>query len=215
MTTTKQTRRSLLHNCLALLTAAVILAPSVQAAPSSPAKKKEVATFAAGCFWSMEALFEQLKGVESVEPGYAGGSVAAPRYEQVGTGKTGHAETANIVFDPGVISYRDLLRVLLTLRDPTTLDKQGPDEGPQYRSAIFYRSEAQKQAAREVIREITAARVWKNPIVTTVTPYTNFYRAEEYHRDYFRRNPQESYCEFVIAPKIALLRTKFKSLLKQ
>ncbi len=161
----------------------------------------EVATFAAGCFWSMEAIFEQLKGVEKVEPGYAGGRTAKPSYEQVGTGKTGHAETFDITFDPDVISYRDLLEVLFTVHDPTTLNKQGADVGTQYRSAIFYRSEEQKKTAQKAISEI-AARLWKKPIVTTVQPFTNFYRAEDYHQDYYKRNPKESYCTFVIGPKM-------------
>ena len=177
-------------------------------------KNKETATFAAGCFWSMEAIFKQLKGVEKVEPGYAGGSTAKPSYEQVETGKTGHAETANITFDPKVISYRDLLQVLLTVRDPTTMNRQGPDEGPQYRSVIFYRNAAQKQAAQKAIQEVNVSHQWKNPVVTQVAPLTTFYRAEGYHLDYYNQHPNEPYCRSVIAPEIAEFREKFKSKLK-
>ena len=170
---------------------------------------KEIATFAAGCFWSMEAIFEKLKGVESVEPGYAGGHVARPSYDQVSEGTTGHAEAVNIVFDPKVISYRDLLQVLLIVRDPTTLNRQGPDVGPNYRSVIFTHNEAQEKAAKDAIRDITEKKVWKAPIVTPVTSFANFYQAEDYHRDYYTRNPQLGYCKAVIAPKMEQLKKKF------
>ena len=176
---------------------------------------REVATFASGCFWSMEAIFKQLKGVEKAEPGYAGGKLVKPSYEQVETGTTGHAESLNIVFDPKVITYRDLLEVLLSSRNPTTPNKQGPDEGPQYRSLIFYRNEAQHKAATEVIQKFTHERVWPNPIVTEVVPFTNFYRAEEYHFNYYNLHPDERYCRYVIAPEIAEFRAKFKSKLKR
>jgi peptide-methionine (S)-S-oxide reductase len=175
---------------------------------------KEIATLAAGCFWSMEAIFEQLKGVEKVEPGYAGGHVANPSYEKVCSGSTGHAEAVNIVFDPKVISYRELLQVMLTLRDPTTLNRQGPDVGTNYRSVIFYHNKKQMEAAQAAIREVTAAKIWKSPIVTTVMPFTNFYQAEDYHRDYYRRHPDEGYSRQVIAPEIADLREKFASRVK-
>lgn len=175
---------------------------------------KEVATIAAGCFWSMEAIYQQLKGVEKVEPGYAGGFKAKPKYEQVSTGKTGHAEALQIVFDPKVISYSDLLEVLLTTRNPTTLNKQGADEGPNYRSAIFFRNAAQQKAARATIAKITAAKLWKQPIVTEVTPFSNFYRAEDYHFNYYLRNTDAPYCQAVIAPKLEELRAKFKDKLK-
>lgn len=208
------------------LTAALIgaLGAALLAAPGGrqtatpgpkPASARETATFAAGCFWSMEAIFKQLKGVEKVEPGYAGGKLAKPSYEQVETGTTGHAESINIVYDPKVITYRDLLEVLLTVRNPTTPNKQGPDEGPQYRSLIFYRSEAQHKAATEVIQKFTKERVWSGPIVTEVVPYSNFYRAEEYHFNYYNLHPEQGYCRFVIAPEIAEFRTKFKSKLKR
>ncbi len=162
----------------------------------------------------MEAIFKQLKGVERVEPGYAGGKVAKPSYEQVETGTTGHAESLNIVFDPKIITNRDLLEVLLTVRDPTTPDRQGPDEGPQYRSLIFYRNEAQHTAAAEEIKKINKSHMWPNPIVTQVVPFTSFYRAEAYHFDYYNLHPDERYCRFVIAPEIAQFRSRFKSKLK-
>lgn len=175
---------------------------------------REDATFAAGCFWSMEAIFKQLKGVDKVEPGYAGGVVAKPSYEQVETGNTGHAETVNIVFDPKVISYSDLLQVLLTVRNPTTLNKQGPDEGPQYRSIIFTHGAAQQAAAKEAIKKMSASGVWKAPIVTEVQPFTNFYRAEDYHLNYYNLHPDEPYCRSVIAPEIEEFHAKFKDKLK-
>ena len=163
----------------------------------------------------MEAIFKQLKGVYKAEPGYAGGKLANPSYEQVETGSTGHAEALNIVFDPKVISYRDLLDVLLTVRDPTTINRQGPDEGPQYRSIIFYRNEEQKRAAKEMIAKFNAAHIWQRPIVTEVQPFSNFYRAEDYHFNYYNLHPDQPYCKFVIAPEIAEFRAKFKSKLKR
>jgi peptide-methionine (S)-S-oxide reductase len=170
---------------------------------------KEIATLAAGCFWSMEAIYENLKGVESVEPGYAGGNVIQPKYEQVGAGGTGHAEAVHIVYDPKVISYRDLLQILLIMRDPTTLNRQGPDQGPNYRSVIFTHNASQKEIATQAIREITAAKVWQAPIVTPVTDFSNFYQAEDYHRDYYRRHPEYAYNRGVIAPKLKELKKKF------
>jgi peptide-methionine (S)-S-oxide reductase len=182
---------------------------TIQAPPG-----KEVATLAAGCFWSMEAIFEQLKGVEKVESGYAGGHVANPSYKKVCTGTTGHAEAVSIVFDPKVVSYRELLQVMLTVRDPTTLNRQGPDVGTNYRSVIFYHNKKQQEAAQEAIREITAAKIWKSPIVTEVVPFSNFYQAENDHRDFYRRHPQDGYSRQVIAPKLADLRVKFASRVK-
>lgn len=181
---------------------------------TSKAAVKETATFAAGCFWSMEAIFKQLKGVDKAEPGYAGGTTVNPSYEAVETGTTGHAEALNITFDPKVITYRELLEVLLTARNPTTSDKQGPDEGPQYRSIIFYRNEAQHSAALEAIQKMNVAHTWRDPIVTKVQPYTKFYRAESYHFDYYRQHPDQTYCKYVIAPEIAEFRAKFKAKLK-
>lgn len=181
----------------------------------APAKGQEVATFAAGCFWSMEAIFEDLKGVSSVEPGYAGGKVKNPTYEQVCGSRTGHAETVDIIFDPKQISYKNLVEIMLTMRDPTTLDSQGPDFGPQYRSVIFYRNEAQKKDAEAMIQEITKKGTWKDPIVTKVEPFKNFYVAEDYHRDYFAKNPNAGYCQAVIAPEIKELKEKFGTKVKQ
>ena len=210
-------RRAFIATALAMLGATMVFGAPVQAQTvkaKAPAKR-ETATFAAGCFWSMEAIFKQLKGVDKAEPGYAGGRTANPSYEQVETGKTGHAETVNITFDPAVISYSKLVEVLLTVRDPTTKDQQGPDEGPQYRSIIFYRSAAQRAAADQMIQKITAAHLWPHAIVTTVEPYSKFYPAEGYHHDYYRLHPNEPYTAHVVAPEIAEFRHKFKPLLKQ
>ncbi len=189
---------------------------SAASGPKAPAAKatRETATFAAGCFWSMEAIFKQLKGVVSATPGYAGGKSAHPSYEQVETGTTGHAESLNIVYDPNVITYRDLLDVLLTMRDPTSVNRQGNDEGPQYRSIIFVRSAEQRKDAKEMIAKFNATHVWPRPIVTEIQPYSQFYQAENYHFDYYRLHPGEGYCRTVIAPEIAEFRTKFKSKLK-
>jgi methionine-S-sulfoxide reductase len=185
-----------------------------QAVTAAPPRGMEYATLAAGCFWSQEAIFKQLKGVVKVEPGYAGGTLPHPSYEQVEGGDTGYAETANITFDPKVISYRELLQVLLIARDPTTLNKQGPDEGTQYRSVIFYRNAAQKQTAEQAIAQVNAAHVWTNPIVTTVQPFKTFYRAEDYHLNYYALHPDNPYCAFVIKPEITEFRAKFKAQLK-
>lgn len=213
-TNTLNTRRAVLRVSLATFAAlAGTLAAPAFAAPIKAAP--EQATFAAGCFWSMEAIFKQLKGVEKVEPGYAGGKVARPSYEQVETGMTGHAETINITFDPQTISYSQLLQVLLTVRNPTTLNAQGNDRGPQYRSVIFYRTPAQKKGAEAVIADFANRRVWRGRIVTTVEPYANFYSAEAYHYDYFNKHPNEGYCAYVIAPEIKEFHAKFASLLKK
>lgn len=178
-------------------------------------KGKEIATFAGGCFWCTEAIFRDLKGVEKVESGYSGGKVVNPSYEAVCTGTTGHAEAIQITFDPKVISYRDLLHIFMTTHDPTTLNRQGADSGTQYRSAIFYHNEEQKKVAQEVIKEIGAAHIWNNPIVTEVTHFTNFYKAENYHQDYFARNGGQPYCQIVIAPKVAKFREKYREKLKR
>ena len=167
---------------------------------------KELATLAGGCFWCTEAFFQELKGVEKVEPGYAGGRRPNPTYEQVCAGTTGHAEAVRITFDPGAISYACILRVFLSTHDPTTLNRQGADAGTQYRSAIFYHTEAQKQIADSAIGEMVSEGAWDRPVVTEVTPFTNFYTAEAYHLDYFARNPGQPYCRAVIAPKVAKLR---------
>jgi peptide-methionine (S)-S-oxide reductase len=173
---------------------------------------RETATLAGGCFWCLEAVFQDLRGVEQVRPGYAGGHLPDPSYEEVCTGTTGHAEVVQIVFDPGVVSYRDLLRVFFTIHDPTTRDRQGADVGPQYRSAIFYHSAEQRAVAEAVIAEV--AKVWDDPIVTELAPFERFYPAEEYHRDYYRRNPDQGYCRLVIAPKVAKVRQEYLDKLK-
>jgi len=166
----------------------------------------EVATLAGGCFWCLEAAFADLKGVDHVQSGYSGGHVVNPTYKHVCTGETGHAEVVQITFDPAVVPFGDLLHVFFTIHDPTTLDRQGGDVGTQYRSAIFYHSPAQKAEAERVIAELEAEKVWDDPIVTVVAPLEPFYPAEEYHRDYFRRNPDQAYCRAVIAPKVAKVR---------
>jgi peptide-methionine (S)-S-oxide reductase len=176
---------------------------------------KEVATLAGGCFWCLEAVFDELRGVEKVESGYSGGHAPNPTYRQVCAGTTGHAEVVQITFDPQVISFRELLQVFFTIHDPTTLNRQGADVGTQYRSAIFFHSPGQKKIAEEVIAEMTTAKVWDDPIVTEVTEFSEFYPAEEYHRDYYQRNPQQPYCQMVIAPKVAKSRKHFLAKLKR
>lgn len=174
----------------------------------------ELATLAGGCFWCLEAVFEQLRGVTKVTSGYSGGHVPHPSYEAVCTGATGHAEVVQVAFDPDELSFRDLLGVFFTLHDPTTLDRQGGDVGSQYRSAIFYHDEAQRQTAEEVVRELDAEHVFDDAIVTKIEPLEAFYPAEEYHREYYRRNPNQPYCRAVIAPKVAKLRSKYLEKLK-
>jgi peptide-methionine (S)-S-oxide reductase len=172
-------------------------------------KSKEVATLAGGCFWCLEAVYLELRGVDRVMSGYAGGTVSNPTYEQVCTGATGHAEVVEITFDPSVISYADLLDVFFTIHNPTTLNQQGADVGTQYRSAIFYHSPEQKKTADAKIAEINASRVWEWPVVTEVVPFEEFYPAEQYHHNYFARNPYQGYCQAVVAPKVAKARKKF------
>jgi len=179
-----------------------------------PTNPTEQATFAGGCFWCLEAVFERLRGVERVVSGYTGGSVPQPSYQLVCSGTTGHAEAIQITFDPAVIGYRELLALFFAFHDPTTLNRQGPDVGTQYRSAIFTHSPAQEQAAREVIAELERENVWGARIVTQVTPPGEFYPAEEYHQEYFRRNPQRMYCQAVVAPKVAKLRRDYAERLK-
>jgi len=174
----------------------------------------EVATFGSGCFWCSEAVFSELQGVVAVIPGYSGGTVPNPTYEEVCTDMTGHAEVAQITYDPSVISYRDMLEVLFSTHDPTTPNRQGADEGTQYRSVIFYGSESQKEQAEGMINELTREKVFRNPIVTQVVPLEAFYPAEDYHREYYRLNPYKPYCQAVIAPKLAKFRAHWKSKLK-
>ena len=177
-------------------------------------KETQLATLAGGCFWCLEAVFEQLRGVTKVQSGYAGGHVPNPSYEAVCTGTTGHAEVVQVAFDPAIVSYRDLLGVFFTLHDPTTLNAQGGDVGTQYRSAIFYHDDEQRRSAEEVVRELEAEHVFDDPVVTEIAPLTTFYPAEEYHREYYRRNPNQPYCRAVIAPKVAKLRSKYLEKLK-
>jgi len=175
----------------------------------------EVATLAGGCFWCLEAVYTDLRGVESVVSGYAGGTVANPSYEQVCRGNTGHAEVVQITFDPAVVSFRELLEVLFTIHDPTTLNRQGNDIGTQYRSAIFFHSEDQKKIAEEVIKDLTEKKIWGNSIVTQLVPLTEFYPAEEYHQRYFERNPDQGYCQVIISPKVSKFRKTFLDKLKK
>jgi peptide-methionine (S)-S-oxide reductase len=175
----------------------------------------ELATLAGGCFWCLEAAFDQLKGVERVQSGYAGGSGANPTYQQVCSGRTGHAEVVQVTFDPAMISYRDLLEVFFVIHDPTTLNRQGGDVGTQYRSAVFYHTPEQKTEAERVIAELNGAKLWDDPIVTEVVPLREFFPAEEYHRDYYRRNPGQGYCQVVIAPKVAKVRKQYFDKLKR
>ncbi len=175
---------------------------------------KEIATLAGGCFWCLEAVYDQLKGVLDVVSGYSGGKRPNPSYEQVCSGATGHAEVVQITFDPQQIRYKELLQVFFTIHDPTTLNRQGADVGTQYRSAIFYHSAEQKTTAEEVMREIDAYGIWGRPIVTELSPFQAFYPAEEYHQEYFARNPYQGYCRAVIAPKVAKFRQQFLDRLK-
>ncbi|MGH7731802.1 MAG: peptide-methionine (S)-S-oxide reductase MsrA [Candidatus Eiseniibacteriota bacterium] len=175
---------------------------------------REVATLAGGCFWCLEAVFEQLQGVERVVSGYTGGAQADPTYKQVCTGRTGHAEVVQVTFDPATLSYRDLLELFFAFHDPTTLNRQGHDEGTQYRSAIFFHSPEQERIAREVIAQLTRERVFDEPIVTEVAPLGSFYPAEDYHQGYYRENPQQPYCRATITPKVAKLREKYRLRLK-
>jgi len=168
-------------------------------------KNLEVATLAAGCFWCTEAAFSIIKGVERIEPGYTGGTVSNPSYNQVSTGTTGHAEAAQIFFDPKVINYRTILEIFFTIHDPTSLNRQGADVGTQYRSAIFYHNQEQKAIAEQLIDELNKEGIWDKPIVTAVEPLKVFYKAETYHKDYYKKHPKEPYCQAVIAPKIAKL----------
>ncbi len=174
----------------------------------------ETATLAGGCFWCLEAVYDQVKGVQSVESGYIGGQVDAPTYEQVCGGRTGHAEAVRITFDPRLVTYRDLLNVFFVIHDPTTLNRQGNDTGTQYRSGIFYHSPEQQQIAQEVMASITRERLYPNPIVTEVVPASQWFEAEAYHQEYFARNPFEGYCAYVVGPKVAKFRQHYASLLK-
>ena len=176
---------------------------------------KETATLAGGCFWCLEAVYRELKGVERVQSGYANGRRPNPTYEQVCTGTTGHAEVVQIDYDPAVITFRDLLDVFFTIHDPTTLDRQGNDVGTQYRSGIFTHDEKQDAVAREKVADLTKEAVWDDPIVTVIEPLKSFYPAEDYHAAYYERNGSQPYCQFVVAPKVAKARQKFAARLKR
>ena len=178
-------------------------------AEASGAPGAETITLGGGCFWCTEAVFQELRGVEKVESGYSGGTVANPTYEQVCTGATGHAEVIQVTFDPNVITLREILEVFFTVHDPTTLNRQGADRGTQYRSAIFYRTPRQKAVSEDVIRDLEARKLWPRSFVTEVSPFEAFYAAEDYHREYYRRNGYYPYCRLVIAPKVEKFRKEF------
>ena len=169
----------------------------------------ELATFGGGCFWCLDAAFRQLRGVERVVSGYSGGKRPSPSYEQVCSGATGHAEVVQISFDPNIVSYRDLLGVLFTIHDPTTLNRQGGDIGTQYRSVVFYHSPEQLRDVKEVIAGLEKDRVWEDPIVTEIIPFSVLYPAEEYHQDYFNKNPNQPYCSAIVAPKVSKVRKEY------
>jgi peptide-methionine (S)-S-oxide reductase len=176
--------------------------------------KKEIATLGGGCFWCLEPLYADLQGVEDAVVGYSGGSVVDPSYEQVCTGRTGHAEVVQVTFDPDIISYREILEVFFSVHDPTTPNRQGADVGPQYRSVIFYHDDEQRQTAEQLIQELEEEDIWREPIVTQVSPFKEFFRAEEYHQEYYKKNPNQGYCRVVISPKVSKFRDKYNSRLK-
>ena len=176
--------------------------------------KIEVATLGGGCFWCIEAAFDEISGVLNVESGYAGGTTTSPTYEQVCTGTTGDVEVVQVTFDPDSISFKEILEIFFIAHDPTTLNRQGTDIGNQYRSVIFYHNEKQKETAKQVIKELDVSKIWDNLIATQVEPFNNFYKAEKYHKRYFIRHPESSYCKIVIAPKISKLRKKYRKKLK-
>jgi peptide-methionine (S)-S-oxide reductase len=175
----------------------------------------ETVTLGGGCFWCLEAVYDEMEGVVSVESGYMGGEKANPTYKDVCTGRTGHVEVVQVTFDPAITPFQEILEVFFTIHDPTTRDRQGNDVGPQYRSVIFYHSPEQKATAEEVIREIDAAKIWDGPIVTKVQPAETFYVAEDYHQEYFQNNGEQPYCSFVVAPKVRKFRQKFAGKMKR
>jgi peptide-methionine (S)-S-oxide reductase len=178
-------------------------------------KNLMTATLAGGCFWCLEAVFDQVKGVHAVESGYAGGQMKNPSYREVCNGNTGHAEVIQVHYDPNVVSYHDLLNVFFGIHDPTTLNRQGADVGTQYRSAIFYHNEEQKNIAENVIKSLETQKIFDNPIVTEVVPLDTFYIAEDYHQEYFARNPYQPYCMAVVSPKVSKFRKHYQELLKK
>lgn len=175
----------------------------------------ELATLGGGCFWCLEAVYDQLRGVTDVVSGYSGGQVHQPTYEQVCTGTTGHAEVVQVTFDPAIVTFKDILRVFFAIHDPTTLNRQGADVGAQYRSVILYHTGEQKAVAEQLIASLAGEKLWDAPIVTEVAPFDGFYPAEDYHQEYFVRNPNQGYCQFVIAPKVAKFRRKYLSQLRE
>jgi peptide-methionine (S)-S-oxide reductase len=177
-------------------------------------QNSKIATLGGGCFWCLDAIYTDLIGVEKVDSGYSGGSKGNPSYQEVSRGNTGHAEVVQITYDASVISYEDLLKIFFTIHDPTTLNRQGADVGPQYRSVIFYHDESQRETAERIMSEITEAKIWADPIVTQLEPFDEYFTAEEYHQDYFKRNPEQGYCRVVIAPKVAKFRQSFTAQLK-
>lgn len=176
---------------------------------------QEIATLGGGCFWCIDTIFRELKGVEKVESGYAGGRMPNPTYRDVCSGMTGHAEVVQVTFDPSVLSFRDLLGVFFTVHDPTTPDRQGADVGTQYRSIVLYHSDEQRDTTKQVIEELSKNKVWDDPIVTQVVPFTTFYSAEKYHQEYYSQNPNQPYCQIVIAPKVAKFRKKYLDKLRK
>ena len=184
-------------------------------ATSSSKANLETATLAGGCFWCLEAVFDNMKGVESVESGYMGGKVDNPTYEQVCGGATGHAEVVQLTFDPEIVSFPEILQVFFVIHDPTTLNRQGNDAGTQYRSAIFHHTPEQKAAAERVMREMASGNIYPDPLVTEIVPASKFYVAENYHQEYFARNPRQPYCQAVVAPKVAKFRQHFMERLKR
>jgi peptide-methionine (S)-S-oxide reductase len=175
----------------------------------------QTATLAGGCFWCLEAVYDEIKGIESVESGYSGGKAMNPSYQDVCSGMTGHAEVVQVKFDPDVVSYKDLLNVFFGIHDPTTLNRQGADVGTQYRSAIFYHNDEQKATAEELIQDLNAQHIWDRPIVTEVAPFDKFYKAEDYHQEYFANNPFQPYCMAVVAPKVHKFRKHYMDMLKK
>lgn len=187
----------------------------MESAGKSAAGVKQLATLGGGCFWCLEAVYEGLRGVESVQSGYMGGTKANPAYEEVCRGHTGHAEVVQVAFDPALVSFDEILEVFFVIHDPTTKDRQGNDVGTQYRSVVFYHTPGQKAATERVIAKLGAAGLWRDPVVTEVVPAATFYRAEDYHQNYYARNPYQPYCQFVVAPKVAKFRKEFLEKLKK
>lgn len=183
--------------------------------PNQMTKDFQEATFGAGCFWCVEAIFQDLKGVISVESGYAGGKIKDPTYKEICSGLTGHAEVIRIKFNPTIITYADLVRVLMVVHDPTTLNRQGNDVGSQYRSVVFFHSKEQKEVAERIKKEFNLKKIYDSPIVTAIEPLTNYYPAEQYHQNYYKDNPNQGYCKAVIAPKILKFRKHYQNLLKK